>query len=570
MLFFEITKKYNYLCAQIIDHMHKRISLLFYILSICFSLQAQSFTSPKREVRAVWLTTIGGLDWPHSYAQSTGSIERQKKELLSLLDLYQQAGINTVLLQTRIRGTVIYPSKYEPWDGCLSGFPGRSPGYDALRFAIDECHRRGMELHAWVVTIPIGKWDKLGVRNINKLLPGVAKRIGPEGYMNPENPRTASYLADICEEIVRNYNVDGIHLDYIRYPETWTLKVSRDQGRNNITSIVRAITNRVKTLKPWVKMSCSPIGKFDDLSRYWSHGWNAYTKVCQDAQGWLRSGLMDQLYPMMYFRDNQFFPFAIDWAEQSDGKTIAPGLGIYFLDPKEGNWKLDDVTREIQVLRQYGMGQAYFRGKFLTDNKQGIYDFVREFNRYPALVPAMTWADSNLPPSPENLRIEKNSLSWTGRSPYYNVYSSRTWPVNTDDATNLIATRRTETSISIPADGRYYAVTAMNEYGQESVALQSHQQDNAPQTSLSLLPCDGKRLTLPVKPASLDAGFVVIETLQGTMIDTRSYQGKHIDVSRIPEGFYVLKSLVRKGVTHRLGFFMIKRDNDQTPSPIIP
>src|SRR3712207_1459603 len=92
--------------------------------------------SPKREVRAVWLTTIGGIDWPHSYAQSPRSIERQKQELRDILDRLQRAHINTVLLQTRIRATTIYPSDYEPWDGCLSGFPGTSPGYDALQYAI--------------------------------------------------------------------------------------------------------------------------------------------------------------------------------------------------------------------------------------------------------------------------------------------------------------------------------------------------------------------------------------------------------------------------------------------------
>ena len=109
--------------------------------------------APKHEVRAVWLTTIGGIDWPHSYSQSPYSAKKQQQELCQILDRLQQAKINTVLIQTRIRGTMIYPSDYEPWDGCLSGFPGKTPGYDALQFAIDECHKRGMELHAWVVTI---------------------------------------------------------------------------------------------------------------------------------------------------------------------------------------------------------------------------------------------------------------------------------------------------------------------------------------------------------------------------------------------------------------------------------
>ena len=119
-----------------------------------------SSESPKREVRAVWLTTIGGLDWPKKYANgSASSIGKQKQEFTEILDKLQKAGVNTVLLQTRIRGTVIYPSALEPWDGCLSGTPGISPGYDALAFCVEECHKRGMEIHAWVVTIPVGKWN---------------------------------------------------------------------------------------------------------------------------------------------------------------------------------------------------------------------------------------------------------------------------------------------------------------------------------------------------------------------------------------------------------------------------
>lgn len=516
--------------------------------------------SPKREVRAVWLTTIGGLDWPHSYSQSARSALKQQNELRQILDQYERAGINTVLIQTRIRGTMIYPSAYEPWDGCLSGFPGKSPGYDALKFVIDECHKRGMELHAWVVTMPVGKWNGLGCKSLRRKFPGLIKRIGADGYMNPEDPRTASYLAEICEEITANYDIDGIHLDYIRYPETWNIRVSRERGRQYITNIVRAIHDKVKALKPWVKMSCSPVGKFDDLSRYWSHGWNAYTKVCQDAQGWLKSGLMDELFPMMYFRGDQFYPFAIDWKEQSDGKIVAPGLGIYFLSPKEGNWKLSDVTREMYVLRHYDMGHTYFRGKFLTDDTQGIYDFAKSFDATPALVPAMTWQSSRQPEAPQNLKIGKQSVSWTGAAPYYNVYASRTAPVDISNPENLLCGRRPIHELQVTTTGWHFAVTAMDQYGNESEALQSDSgEDGRSSENIQLLACDGKRLTLPSSVEMLDAPMAIVETLQGTTLATLPMRGETLYVGSVPEGVYVLKSLNKKGVTHRLGFFKIKR-----------
>lgn len=550
----------------------KRIRLLFLLLLLSSFLLAQ----PKHEVRAVWLTTIGGIDWPHSYAQSARSIERQKEELRQTLDRLRQAGINTVLLQTRIRGTVIYPSAYEPWDGCLSGQPGRSPGYDALAFAIDECHRRGMELHAWVVTIPVGKWTGKGCTSLRKRYPNLIKKIGTDGYMDPENAQTARYLADICGEITDQYDIDGIHLDYIRYPETWTLKVSRQRGREYITSIVEAISQRVKTAKPWVKMSCSPIGKYDDLTRYWSHGWNAYTTVCQDAQGWLRRGLMDELFPMMYFRDNNFYPFAIDWAEESAGRIVVPGLGIYFMSPREKNWPLSDITREMEVLRANGMGQAFFRSKFFTDDTKGIYRFSKDcFYQYPSLVPPMTWEGKREVKAPKDLTIKKcdnntAQLSWSHTDDkhdgmlYYNVYASRECPVDISDARNLILPRTPFSSITISLDAsRHYAITAIDRYGNESAPLQEYGAESdtglQPAKATEFLPCDGHTLTLPDKGSTLDADYVAIETLQGTVVAVRPYAGTTLDVNRLNNGLYILRSLGRKGRTHRLGFFMIKR-----------
>ena len=552
----------------------KRIALFFMAL-FCLTSQAQVIFSnhnqlpPKHEVRAVWLTTIGGLDWPHSYSQSARSAEKQKQELRTILDQLQQAGINTVLLQTRVRATTIYPSSIEPWDGCLSGIPGKSPGYDALAFAIDECHKRGMELHAWVVTMPVGKWNGPGCTELRRKQPHMLKRIGQEGYMNPESPLTAPYLARMCAEITRNYDIDGIHLDYIRYPETWTIKVSRQQGRAYITNIMKQVHDAVKQLKPWVKMSCSPIGKHDDLSRYWSHGWNAYTKVCQEAQNWLRDGLMDELFPMMYFRDNNFFPFAIDWKEQSHGKIVVPGLGIYFMHPKEKNWPLESITREMEVCRQYGMGHAFFRSKFFTDNVKGIYHFTERFNRHPALIPAMTWQHNECPEAPANLLIgttaETTTLSWLAPAncsgaPYllYNIYASRQYPVDIRDARNLIAVRTITTSHTMKTvEGMHYAVTAMDRYGNESVALQEKEMPTTP-PSTHWLRHDGKSITLPAWAQTADAEFAVIESITGCIVSSQEW-GMKLNISSLPGGVYSIKSVNRKGVKHHLGHFIIKR-----------
>ena len=533
---------------------------------------------PKHEVRAVWLTTIGGIDWPHSYAQSARSIERQKDELRHILDQLQQVGINTVLLQTRVRGTMIYPSDYEPWDGCLSGFPGKSPGYDALQFAIDECHKRGMELHAWMVTIPLGKWDALGCRQLRKKMPRNIIKIKADGYLNPESQQTADYLAGLCAEVTKRYDIDGIHLDYIRYPEDMPkLKtLDRQCGRNNITRIVSAISRRVKSLKPWVKMSCSPIGKYDNTTRYWSHGWNANTTVCQDAVAWLRDGLMDELFPMMYFRDNHFFPFALDWKEQSHGRIVVPGLGIYFMSPRERDWPLSDITRELEVLRHIGLGHAYFRSKFFTDDTKGIYTYAKNnFCRYPSLVPPMTWASRHKPEMPYGLSLSNVAnnvaqLSWHHAEKdttmmMFNIYASKKYPVDTEDARNLVAIRRQGRQLLVPNDGcTYYAVTATDRYGNESRALQEDAPYDEAETqcgSTRLLRCDGKKVEVPNKAHLADTEYLLVESLQGIAVATLPYNGsaETINISTLKNGMYQMRSLNRKGMSHRLGMFIIKR-----------
>jgi len=565
--------------------MIKKLLTLFIYILCSLGTFAQTFSavgapfgeneSPKREVRAMWITTIGGLDWPHSYANNTAnSIDKQKKELITILDRLLDAGINTVLLQTRVRATTIYPSAFEPWDGCLSGKPGVSPGYDAFQFAIDECHKRGMELHAWVVTIPVGKWNGKGCASLRKKYPKLIKKLGEDGFMNPEDPQTGSYIADICEEITRNYDIDGIHLDYIRYPEDWKITVSKEKGRANITDIVEKINQKVKSLKPWVKMSCSPIGKFDDLPRNWSRGWNAYSRVCQDAQGWLRDGLMDELFPMMYFKDQNFFPFALDWKERSYGKIIVPGLGIYFMSPKEKNWNLVDITREMEICRQWGMGHCYFRSKFFTDNTKGIYDYAsRQFDIYPALVPAMSWEFDKSPLPPTSLITDSlsSTLTWSGakdmsNGPYltYNIYSSNEYPVDINDIKNILLTKVQKTSVVVPLKGRYYAVTAMDRYGNESPAIQNYQKPviNFFEKSdyiagLPLFNCSDESVTID-KTELNNSDLLSIETMQGQCLKT-VFVRQTIDVKDLPDGFYQIRSIGKKKSSHRIGFFKLER-----------
>lgn len=447
---------------------------------------------PKTEIRAVWLTTVKSLDWPRTKALDARSVEKQKQELCTILDKLQRANINTIILQTRVRGTMIYPSKIEPWDDCLTGTHCKSPGYDPLAFAVEQCHKRGMELHAWLVTIPLGELKKqqaCGKQSVMKRHPELCKIVGNDVFMLPSAKGTADYIASLCREIINNYDVDGISLDYIRYPEsTYGFKdgsTTAQQKRDNITRIVRRVHDVVKPLKPWVKLSSSPVGKFKDLSRYKSGGWNAYSAVYQDAQGWLRDNLQDILFPMMYLRGNHFYPFLFDWAENSYGHPVCPGLGIYFLDPSEGKWVLNDIRAQMHTVRNSEIGGlAMFRSNFFTRNVKGLYTTAcTEFFAYPALQPRMTWCtDTVAPQQPTSLRLDESVLSWNACAPtgessyiYYNVYGSNVHPVDVSKAENLLQARVMGTKFDLgmmAGKKRYFAVTACDRFGNESEALQ--------------------------------------------------------------------------------------------------
>lgn len=487
--------------------MYNRL-IAIYIFLIGFFTPGLTYSQPKYEIRATWLTTLGGLDWPSQKATSAKGIERQKQELCEILDALKRANFNTVLLQTRLRGDVIYPSAIEPFTESLTGHEGGNPNYDPLKFAIEECHRRGMELHAWIVTIPIGNTRQvnlLGKKSITKKQPSICKLYKGTWYLDPGNPQTDNYLASIVHEIVSRYDIDGIHLDYIRYPERakdfpdqstyrkYGKKENLEQWRrNNITRIVRRIYAETKLLKPWVKVSSSPVGKYNDTRRYPSRGWNAYEVVYQDARLWLKEGIHDALFPMMYFQGNHFYPFALDWQENKNGRWIVPGLGIYFLHPQEQNWQLDEVIRQIHFLRNIHMdGQAYFRNRFLLNNTKGLLDELKEyFYTQPAVVPPMTWVDSIAPSAPTKpyfMPLTKGvKLSWSVSSDnlpapvYYRVYASNTYPVDITLPSNLIEVRTDSTSYifypEVPWEERiYWAVTAVDRCGNESSPLEMNQ-----------------------------------------------------------------------------------------------
>ncbi|MDO4780565.1 MAG: family 10 glycosylhydrolase [Bacteroides sp.] len=481
-----------------------------YILTLIFVMTtAVGFSQHKHEVRAAWLTTLKSLDWPRNSGTDKQTEMKQKAELIQQLDELKRAKFNTIIFQTRMRADLAYPSYLEPFHYAIVGSPATGrPTYDPLRFVIEECHKRGMECHAWIVTLPLG--DKAHIKKqgkasvLNKLKPMTISHRGAY-YLNPADARTKQYLMRVVEEIVYNYDIDGIHLDYMRYPDKANMlndskeykaksrgEKHEDWRRNNITNILRHIYKGVKDIKPWVKVSVCPIGKYSDTSRYSSKGWNAYRTVSQDVELWLKEGIVDQIYPMIYFKNNDFFPFVLQWQELSRGRHIVPGLGVYFLDPREGRWQIEDIEKQINFIRRHSVsGVGYYRTEFVLNNSKGLYDkLINQYNQSETIIPAISWIDSVPPAKPSFLKAESIKegyvkLSWgesvdndSRNKPKYVVYASNNFPVDTSDARNIVATNVVGTDFVFSPtyiwnERKYFAVTAIDRYGNESEPTQS-------------------------------------------------------------------------------------------------
>lgn len=466
----------------------------FIIYIICVLSTIGLCASPKYEMRAVWLTTNWGLDWPSQPASNLQQAESQQRELCRLLDEAVSLGFNTVFFQARIKGEVFYNSDIEPWSRIVSGKTGRSPGYDPLAFVVDECHRRGLECHAWIVSIPAGsvKQAKLqGASAVSVRHPELCVKLKGEWYLNPGHPLTAEYLASVAEEIAYNYDVDGIHLDYIRYPseegtfpDSDTYKEYAPEGMDvatwrmaNISNIVHTVCDVVKEVDEAIMVSTAPLGRYTTIEGMPHVDWCCTGGVSQDAVQWLVEGCNDFVAPMMYYRDSNYFPYLNDWVERTATEGyVVPGLGIYRMERNEGNWSLDDIKHQLQATRHYGAaGQAFFRMKHLLRFPDLALFLEGDFYRYPALIPPILKTYAPIVVTKPDVELRRgysgDTLVWqpVDVAVRYVVYASVADSVDVDDAANIIHTWVTDTEVVLPPN-RYksFAVTAVDAYRRET------------------------------------------------------------------------------------------------------
>lgn len=352
------------------------IKKIFLLTSLFFLFHSINFSQKNQEIRAVWIATNHRLDWP----PPTFDIEVQKKSLIEIFDSIKSKNLNTIYFQVRSNGTVLFNSSFEPCSFYIDG-KGNLP-YDPLQFAIQEAHKRGIEIHAWLNVVQVFAGGELDILNnpdhIVKRKPDwiieYQENEMKSYWLNPAIPEVREYISDLIKELVKNYNVDGIHLDYIRYPgrnfnddslfNIYGKGLSKDNWRRkNITDLIELINKKIKSVKPYVKLGATPIGIYKNHSGM--SGWEGYNDVYQDAREWLKRGLLDYIVPQVYWSiENNFEVITREWVNNSFGKNVIIGIGAFKDDIKSKIEKMIEYTRTIGA-----QGFAIFRYSSIKDYK---------------------------------------------------------------------------------------------------------------------------------------------------------------------------------------------------------
>ncbi|WP_338874241.1 family 10 glycosylhydrolase [Spirosoma sp. SC4-14] len=390
---------------------------------------------PKREFRAVWIATVDNIDWP---SKKGLPVANQQREIVDMFDQQQQMGINAVIVQIRSAADAFYAKSAEPWSEWLTGQQGLAPNpfYDPLEFMIDQAHQRGMEFHAWfnLDRATFSKTASIAPSNIIYRKPGWVFTYGGRKLFNLGAPAVRTYIAGIVANVVREYDIDGIHFDDYFYPYAVAGQTLRDDStyqanfngmkkddwrRDNVTKLIVEIRDSIRANKPWIKFGVSPFGiwknQSNDAEGSATNGGQSYYDLYADTRKWVREGLVDYIVPQIYF-STEFnrvpYKTLVGWWARNCGKChLYIGHGAYRVgrgSERDPGWgRATEFPEQMRYNRQQSsvLGSVFFSAKSLKTNPLSIRDSLQtNFYRYPALVPPMTWLDSIPPLPPRDLK----------------------------------------------------------------------------------------------------------------------------------------------------------------------
>ena len=436
-----------------------------------------------RETRAVWVSTNFKLDWPPpTYNQAA-----QKKELKKIFDNIERKNLNTIYFQVRSNGTVLFRSEMELFSPYITGNIGDFGNYDPLEFAIEEAHKRGIEIHAWINTMRIFSGNNISIKNnpihISQYHPDwVYEKSDNSIWLNPGIPEVRDYLTELVSEIVQNYEIDGIQLDFIRYPKVpiydsesynkYSEGVLVAQWRrDNITKFITSLQHKIKKINPKIKLGVTPIGIYKSIKN--GRGLEGYSDVFQDTREWLKLGIIDYAVPQIYWdvkSPPKFDALAKDWITNSHGKQIVIGIAAY--KPEV----YSELEREINITRELNSsGMAFFRYKNIEGKT--FYSFAEK-----TLPLEMQWIE-DLPELAElnltsnfqknkvvlSFNVNSRSLSHNGYFALYEIIGnenkskSKLIKVIPNSITKMSFSLQTPTKINY-----YYSATQFNQLWNES------------------------------------------------------------------------------------------------------
>lgn len=463
---------------------------------------------PIKEMRAVWLSRFEFCEYSSTHDQDS-----IRTYIVSTIKKAAEANFNLVFFQVRGNGDAYYKPGLEPWGHLLTGVAGKDPGWDPLQVALDTAHFYGLELHAWVNTFPIWRGETPPPDTVKPMPPyllhknwlvsnsaGIPMPLSSHYVsLSPGNPDVHQYLINLVTDIITRYPVDGVHFDYIRYPEGSvangfshdSVSVARfnspegnpfkldwrDWQREQLTEFVARMYNAIQVVNPDLKMSAAVIGNYRE------NAWNAYNEVFQDPRRWSELGKIDFIAPMIYWPrsagKNGFLILAQDYRSIGTvDRFLIPGIGSYRYNTTEPPYTWDETIGEIDDLRRHRFaGMAFFGSRSLQDHWE---ELSKTRFRFPANIPALTWKDSIAPKAPSILIAVREEqtirIEWTPSvSPdtkRYNIYFSSTLPIDSTQAGNLLmVTSSQDTFWDVPVRdkvGGYVAVSALDSAWNES------------------------------------------------------------------------------------------------------
>ncbi|SFB70322.1 glycoside hydrolase family 10 protein [Massilia yuzhufengensis] len=405
-----------------------------------------------REFRAVWVSTVANIDWPTKPGLSTA---QQQAEAITILERAVALNLNAIVLQVRPAADAIYPSRIEPWTEYLNGAQGKppSPMYDPLAFWITEAHARGLELHAWFNPYRArhdNARSPAAPNHITNTIPSAVKRYGKFMWMDPAEEAASKQTMDVVLDVVRRYDVDGIHIDDYFYPypieapgvagnaaaldgngKPATKELDFPDGpawdrylagggkldraswrRDNVNRLIEAMYKGIHREKSWVRFGISPFGMGrPDRRPPGISGFSQYDKLYADAELWLEKGWVDYFVPQLYWpitQTAQSYPVLLDyWISQNpQGRHMWPGLFTSRIGAPAPTkqYEPQEILEQIALTRRRPLstGHVHFSMIALTQNRKGISDQLRA-TTYPgqALVPATTWLSVARPARPQ-------------------------------------------------------------------------------------------------------------------------------------------------------------------------